>query len=178
MQTYPIGLPKALFPSLFVLLFTGCLNSTSIDHSIPVEQVGPLHPVDGEGLRAMVAQHQGNVILVDFWATWCGPCVHSFPHTVELSHKYGKQGLSVISVSMNDPEDSDDVLAFLAKHGADIENCISADGGSQTAYEEFGVEGGIPFYRVYDRDGNEAHTFLGSTDGMEDLIEQLLAQLP
>src|SRR5262245_968326 len=62
---------------------------------------------------AEIAKHKGQVILVDYWATWCGPCRKKFPHTVELSRRYKSQGLAVISVSFDDDEAHSKVERFL-----------------------------------------------------------------
>src|SRR5262245_46769570 len=52
-----------------------------------------------------VRERKGSVVLVDFWATWCGPCVERFPHLVGLHQKYGDLGLVCVSVSVDDPEE-------------------------------------------------------------------------
>ena len=54
-------------------------------------------------LGEIVTQNKGKVIVVDFWATWCIPCVKEFPHLVELHKKYGKDGVVAISVSLTTP---------------------------------------------------------------------------
>ena len=53
---------------------------------------------DRQAFDALVEQRRGEVVLVDFWATWCIPCVQQFPHTVDLHRKYAGRGLAVISV--------------------------------------------------------------------------------
>lgn len=107
-----------------------------------------------EDFDKLIASLAGKVVLVDYWATWCGPCVKGFPHTVELAEKLGPQGLAVVSVSFDDPDSTADVEAFLAKQHAHFDNLISADGAGEKSYEDFGVEtGALPHYQLYDRAG-------------------------
>lgn len=68
--------------------------------------------VSGEPVS--LAALRGKVVLVDFWATWCGPCVKSFGFYRDLAEKYGDQGLVVIAVSVD--EDRGKVAKFLEKH--------------------------------------------------------------
>jgi thiol-disulfide isomerase/thioredoxin len=62
------------------------------------------------------------VVLIDCWATWCGPCVASFPLLVEKHKKYADKGLAVISLSTDDVDDSRAVLTFLVKQKATFTN--------------------------------------------------------
>lgn len=78
-------------------------------------------------MKAVQAQ-RGKVVLVDFWAMYCLPCRAAFPHVVELHKKYGKQGLVVISVSLDELKEGDKTkeraLAFLTKQQATFQNLI------------------------------------------------------
>jgi len=109
-------------------------------------------------LRDVVARERGKVVLVDFWATWCVPCVKGFPHTVELYRDYGPRGLSVISMSLDDPSERGRVLEFLKRVGATFPNYLSAAGGGTASVEALGIEG-VPHYRIYDREGRVAKDF-------------------
>ena len=57
---------------------------------------------DMNGQPVRLADYKGKVILLDFWATWCGPCRIEIPHFVELQKKYGPQGLVVLGFSVDD----------------------------------------------------------------------------
>lgn len=131
--------------------------------------------VDGPGLKAAIEAHRGKVVLVDFWATWCHPCVARFPHIVELSRKHAADGLAVISMSLNDPSEQELVLEFLRKQDASFDNLISEFGVSTRTSEAFDLRGDVPFYRLYGRDGQLAYQFSPNPDGLEncETVEQL-----
>jgi len=108
---------------------------------------------DVDEYRATLAKLRGKVVLVDYWATWCVPCVEEFPHTVEMHRKYGDRGLAAVSVSLDEPESEPQVREFLRRQGAIFENLLSEYGGGVKAIEAFGLSGAVPCYRVYDRSG-------------------------
>jgi len=133
---------------------------------------------DAKALDKLIAGHKGQVVFVDCWATWCGPCVEGFPHTVSLAKKYRDQGLATIAVSFDQLDDQTKVRDFLAKQGADFENVLSKyDGVNQRAAVDFDVEA-LPQYRLYDRRGKLREKWEGKSDEIEPKIEELLAEKP
>jgi len=121
----------------------------------------------------LLAQHRGKVVLVDFWATWCGPCIQQFPHTVELAGRYPEQ-VSVIGVSMDEPDDLDAVRRFLQDNRANFDHLLSSYGVGQEGFEAFEIsDGSIPHYKIYDRSGDLRHT----SDNGEEAAELLVAML-
>lgn len=152
--------------------------------AIAVDKVR-LTKVDRAEFDKVVARHKGKTVLVDFWATWCGPCVKQFPHTVELSHKYADKGLVVISVSFDDLDDEAEVRKFLAEHGATFENLLTKV-DAQQAIDDFKIDNGtIPNYWVYDRSGKIARRISPSDptakfriEDIDAAVEELLAQKP
>lgn len=115
--------------------------------------------------QQVVRQQKGKVVLVDFWATWCVPCVKQFPHTVEWHRELADDGLAVISVSMDEPDDKDRALQFLKKQKATFTNLLSSRGGDEDAMQAFQIEGGaVPHYKLYGRDGRLLKTFGADPD--------------
>jgi thiol-disulfide isomerase/thioredoxin len=106
-----------------------------------------------EGYNETLARLSGKVVLVDFWATWCAPCIEQFPHTVALARKYRDRGLAVVSVSLNEPVDLPQVQDFLTRHEAHFDNLLSNYPGGVKAIRAFNLPGPVPCYRVYDRSG-------------------------
>lgn len=118
--------------------------------------------IDAAALGQALERHRGKVVLVDFWATWCVPCTELFPHTVELSRRFADQGLVVISVSMDDPDNLPAVRQFLTRQGATFPNFLSRDGAGPRSFETFGIDdGALPHFRLYDRQGSLLRKFLG-----------------
>jgi len=138
--------------------------------------------VSKEGFEKLVASHKGKVVLVDFWATWCGPCVAQFPHTVDLANMYKDKGLVVISVSVDEPEELPAVAKFLIEKGADFQNVITEYG--MKAIDEFDVDnGGVPCYWIYNREGKRVErispgdpTKKFSPHQIDDAVIRLLAE--
>jgi thiol-disulfide isomerase/thioredoxin len=120
-----------------------------------------LGPIDAAGLDQALAKHRGQVVLVDFWATWCGPCLELFPHTVELHRRFGDRGLAVITVSLDEPRNRPAVRKFLSDHAATTENYLAVYGVGPAAFTALGInDGALPHVRVYDRQGKLRRTFV------------------
>jgi thiol-disulfide isomerase/thioredoxin len=144
---------------VMALLCTGCagrLSPAKVD----------LRRIDAPGLARLLQEHRGRVVLVDFWATWCAPCLALLPHTAELQRRYGSRGLVVITVSLDRLDDEASVRNVLAKNGVAGENWLSTYGVGSAAFTAFEIaNGALPHLRLYDRQGALRHSFAsGSRD--------------
>jgi thiol-disulfide isomerase/thioredoxin len=136
------------------------ISSTAAEPA--VEAAAGLKVVDAKGLDEIIANNEGRVVLVDFWATWCGPCKKMFPHTVELAREHGAEGLSVVTVSCDSAKAEPQVLAFLKPFSTEkisLEHVRVND--DKTFLDDFQIENGtLPYLRIYGRDGQVVRTFV------------------
>jgi len=139
-----------------------------------------LRCMDAAGLAEAIEEHRGQVVLVDFWATWCGPCLELFPHTMELQRRLGDRGLAVITVSLDDPDNRPAVQKFLVQNAATTKNFLSPYGVGPAAFSAFGIEdGALPHVRIYDRQGKLHRTFQSggktiNAQKIDEAVEKLL----
>ena len=91
---------------------------------------------------------KGKVVMLDFWATWCGPCIASVPHVNELQERYGDQGLVIIGVCH--PRGVEKMKATVESAGIEYAVCADLDGSMNKAY----AVQGYPDYYFIDRAGN------------------------
>ena len=115
---------------------------------------------------------EGKVVIVDFWATWCGPCKKSFPKLQELYVKYKASGLEIIAISVDD--DKKGVAAFVKANG-DAKFLVGWDKGHAVA-NAYKPEN-MPTTYILDKTGHIAHTHKGYSDGEGEEIEKELKAL-
>ncbi len=108
--------------------------------------------LDGDTLR--LSDLKGKVVLVDFWASWCGPCRRENPNVVKAYNKYSKDGFDVYSVSLDKPGAKERWKAAIAKDGLICANHVSdLKGWSSAAAQAYKVRS-IPFTVLIDQEGN------------------------
>lgn len=122
------------------------------------------------GDETSLNDHRGDVIIIDFWATWCGPCVASIPHNIELVNHYGDQGFTFIGI--HDAKNGWDKADALIKSKG-VNYPVAKDDGGQTtsAYNlQF-----WPTYVAIDRTGTIRAAGL-RPDKVEDVVKVLIAE--
>jgi len=127
-----------------------------------------------DGRRVDLVELRGKVVLVDFWSTWCGPCVAEMPGVIEVYRKYHEQGFEVVGISL----DTDRVALdrFLAKHEAPWPQHYSGRGWEDPDAKRFGIRA-IPTMWLLDHTGRIAdRSARGEELGKK--VERMLAARP
>ena len=130
---------------------------------------------DVEGKSLSLEQYKGKVVLLMFWATWCGPCRMEIPHLIELQNEYGSKGLAVVSLSVDDPQrmNAANLASFTKSKN------VNYRVGMATAQivRDYGGVGSIPTSFLIDRKGNLQTKFIG-VHGKEDFVREFTPLLP
>ncbi|MDI1335295.1 MAG: TlpA disulfide reductase family protein, partial [Lacunisphaera sp.] len=132
---------------------------------------------DAAGKPVKVSDYRGKIIILDFWATWCGPCLASMPHTQEVAEHYQDQGVVVLASCTSDTRAKFDawVKANQAKFPAMIFSHDPLEKSDDRAARKLYGVGGIPQQFIIGRDGRIAALCMGYLKG-EVLLEAALAQ--
>jgi thiol-disulfide isomerase/thioredoxin len=120
--------------------------------------------VDAAGLRAAIAREKGNVVLVNFWATWCVPCREEFPDLSKMQERNRTAGLRIVGVSTDFASQKAAVEKFLEAARPAFPNYRKKSGGDDQDFID-AVErswgGELPFSILYDRSGKKVKSFSG-----------------
>ena len=109
--------------------------------------------------------------MVNFWATWCVPCIQEIPGFNKLNQQLGGKGVVVLGVSM-DEEGAERVRPFLKKHPMDYLVAL----GSEAVSKQYGLGESLPVTIVFDRAGKQVKRFEGFTaeDALQAVVQQAL----
>ena len=105
---------------------------------------------DLDGKPLSVANHKGKVVLVDFWATWCGPCISELPNVLKTYEKYHSQGFEIIGISLD--QDKDKLTGFIDKKGMKWAQFFDGKGWGNKLAGKYGVQS-IPMTYLLDGEG-------------------------
>jgi peroxiredoxin len=154
------------------LLLSAVLLVAHAHASVKLSSAAPdftLKSATGANLR--LAEQRGQVVMVNFWATWCGPCRQELPHLDRLHRSYQKAGFTMLGVNI----DSNPQLAIdLAQRlGVSFPVLLDTNKAVVTAYDLRDM----PATVLIDRDGRVRHIYRGYKDGVEQTYEQHLRAL-
>jgi peroxiredoxin len=165
----------ALVASLAAALVLGCTPSSSGSSSAPARPPAEDFVLpDLEGRSVRLSDFEGQVRLVNFWATWCGPYWLEVPHLQALHERYRDEGLAVIGISL----DRDGMQQAVSDFASKMELTYPVSMGDETTRRAYGGVNGIPTTFLIDREGSIPRVFQGYRDRavFEDAVRPLLAE--
>ncbi len=162
--------PPLLLVALLVSFGSGAAEQLAAADNAPAAPACKL-AVTNAPTATELAQYHGQVVYVDFWASWCGPCRQSFPFMNQLQSDFGDQGLTVVALNLD--EEASDAQAFLASHPASFK---IATGANQACASSFHVEA-MPSSYLIDRAGKVRYIHHGFRAGDAELLHGLAASL-
>ena len=124
-----------------------------------------------DGRKVELAKLKGKVVLIDFWATWCGPCVAEIPHIKATYEKLNPKGFEVIGISLDD--DKPALLAMVKQKGLPWPQFFESEKDENRYAKEFDVSS-IPTMWLVDKQGKLVDT--NAREGLEKKVEKLLAE--
>jgi len=158
---------RAIFAGFTLLLATSAWAGTAKDFT--------LRDVDGQEVK--LSQYAGKVVILQFWATWCGPCKVEMPHLQKMYKELGPKGLVVLSVSSDDARNSAQVKPYIRKSGYTFPVLLDKE---STVTATYNPPKTLPFLVIIDKNQNIAHEHSGYNPGDEvgvrAEVEALLAQ--
>lgn len=138
-----------------------------------------LERINAKGLARLLEKHRGKVVLVNFWATWCGPCVHEIPALLRLKNKLAPSAFVLLPISVDKPADSDRLVqAFIQEKFPKWYSYLSSEPEDYLIVDELDPHwpGAIPANYLIGPDGNLARTLLGGHTEVqfEEAVHQLI----
>ncbi|MFA7665671.1 MAG: TlpA disulfide reductase family protein [Burkholderiaceae bacterium] len=113
---------------------------------------------DAQGAPIGVGQWRGQPMVVNFWATWCAPCVEEMPELSELQSAYGPRGLQIIGLGIDSP---DNIRKFSVERPVVYPLLVAGAGGSELTRRFGNQAGGLPYTVVVDRNGRITRRIIG-----------------
>jgi peroxiredoxin len=130
---------------------------------------------DTSGRMVSLRDHRGQYVIIDFWATWCPPCLHSIPELVALHRKYRDKGLVVLGINLDDPGkvDSRALARFKDQHRIDYTILVASD---KVVRDYSSLDGmALPTMFFVDREGRLVERLVGFAPGrVEKSIRRLM----
>ncbi len=131
-----------------------------------------------KGSTVSIKGLKGKVVVIDFWATWCGPCVADMPAMKKLYAEYKDRGVEFLAVSLDEPKDQgglDKLKKFVADEGIGWPQYYQGNGWQSEFSRSWGVQS-IPCVFIVDADGNLYSTKASGEKQLKKLIPELLAR--
>lgn len=114
--------------------------------------------VDAKGQEQALAQWKGRLLVVNFWATWCAPCVDEMPELSELQKELASQKIQILGIGI---DSASNITEFSKKYHISYPLYLGGIHATQLARELGNQGGGLPFTAIIGRDGQVKKTYIG-----------------
>ena len=145
-------------------------------------EVGSISPLVGkpapeidlellDGTNFKLSRCKGQVVVLDFWATWCGPCMETMPLLEAAMHEFDATKVRLVSVNLEEP--ADHIKGVLERHKMNVTVALDIDGVAARRYEA----NAIPQLVVIDKEGNVARLYVGGGPNVVEELKTVLAEM-
>ncbi len=166
------GAPAPVLLSVFVLAsllgLSGCWSGS---HPSRIGAAAPDFTVHDSDRTVTLSQFKGQVVVLNFWATWCPPCIEEMPSLVQMQERMKSKGVTVLAVSVD--VDESNYRRFLRDHNVNLLSVRDADQKSNELYGTFK----FPETYVIDRQGVVRRKFIGAVDWTDPEVMDFLGKL-
>ncbi|MEE9167591.1 MAG: TlpA disulfide reductase family protein [Candidatus Neomarinimicrobiota bacterium] len=163
-----LKIPVWITSTTLLLSTAGALTIPRGQEDLSVDNV---EATDLKGKAFRGTALRGKVVLADFWASWCTPCVKAFPVLKQVNADYKDQGFQVLGIAVYSGT-IEDVEKVVDKHGLDYTVVI----GDEDLIETFGVIG-VPTYFLFGRDGHLARKYVGQSKDFHERVQAHIREL-
>ncbi|HSY92752.1 MAG TPA: TlpA disulfide reductase family protein [Candidatus Binatus sp.] len=160
--------PSGVIASLLLLALSGCYSGSRPPR---IGSSAPDFTVQDTQNKITLSQLRGQVVVLNFWATWCAPCVEEVPSLVEMQRRLKAKGVTVLAVSVD--VDDNAYRQFVRNHNVTLLTVRDPDQKSSALYGTHL----FPETYVIDRNGVMRRKFIGAVDWTEPEITDFLSKL-
>lgn len=163
-----------VFLALILALSAGFMGYLARHYQERVANINPyeLSVPDANDLPQSLAQWQGKTIVLNFWATWCTPCLAEIPEFIQLQSQLQAQGIQFVGIAIDDKEN---VMRYLQSIAINYPILIAGNGGIRLSQAFGNIIGAIPFTVIINPTGQILHRQMGELSA--DALKKILAEL-
>ena len=158
----------SVLTGLLIVLLTGCYSGSRPPH---IGSNAPDFTVQDSDRKITLSELRGKVVVLNFWATWCAPCVEELPSLVNLQQKMRNKGITVLAVSVD--QDESLYRRFVQDHNVNLLTVRDANQKSNNLYGTFK----FPETYIIDRNGVMRRKFIGPVDWATPEVVDFLSKL-
>ena len=163
-----VALALALFSAWAGFHLQSRLQERTPDTAAPMtpaaiigEPAPPFTLPDLQGAPRSLSEWRGQVVALNFWATWCPPCREEIPGFVALQRRHGDAGLQFVGIALQQPRERPEVRAFVAEHGMNYPVLVGEAAVLRLAARLGNETGGLPYTVLLDRQGRARFAHAG-----------------